>query len=109
MCEKLVKLVIVCVHRNAVVGGGIVEFLEEKLVLPVGIVEGGGKKQFQTIIKLLAITNAALISTVTSHLACHVHPLQILLPFRDDVNDPEESTGDIQGGIGSSDHFDAVD
>ena len=51
--KKLVKLVTVCVHRNAVVSGGIVEFLEEKLVLPMGIIEGAGKKHFQTIIKLI--------------------------------------------------------
>ena len=102
------KLVIVRVHRNAVVGGGIVEFREEKLVLPMGIIEGAGKKQFQTIIKLIAVADAALVGAVTGHLARHAHLWQIPPSFCNDVDDPQEGAGDIKGGIRPADDFDAV-
>ena len=106
--KQLVKLVIVRVHRNAVVGGGTVEFREEKLVLPMGIIEGAGKKQFQAIVKLFAVADAALVRAVTGRLACHAHIWQIPPPFCNDVDDPQEGAGDIQGRIRPSDDFDAV-
>ena len=102
------KLVIVRVHGNAVVGGGIVEFREEKLVLPMGIIERAGKKQLQTILELIAVADAALVRAVTGHAACHAHLLQIPPPLCDDVDDPQEGAGDIKGRIRPADDFDAV-
>src|ERR1700741_3730974 len=47
--KELVELVAIRVRRNAVARGGVVELPKEKLILPMGIVEGSGKQQLQAI------------------------------------------------------------
>ena len=59
--KKLMKLVTVYVEGNAVVGRGTVEFLEEKSVVSMGIIEGAGKKQLQTVLELIAVADTALV------------------------------------------------
>src|SRR5512143_3779211 len=52
--KELVKFVAIRIDRVAVVRGGVIEFLKEKRVLPMGIVEGTGKQQLQAILELIA-------------------------------------------------------
>jgi hypothetical protein len=68
-----VELINVCVHRNTVVVDGTVKFLEEKMIVPMGIIERARKKHLQAIIELLAVANAALVRAVTGDLARHGH------------------------------------
>src|ERR1700733_4063444 len=71
--EKLVQFLAVRVHRNTLIRGGGIKLLKEKLILPLGIVEGSGKKQFQAVAELVAIADAALVGLVAGYLARHNH------------------------------------
>jgi hypothetical protein len=50
--KELVKLITVCVEGNAVVGGGMVEFLKEKPVVSMGIIEGAGSSSCTPLLNL---------------------------------------------------------
>src|SRR5579862_2366879 len=71
--KELVQFFAVRFHRDAVVRGGVVEFLKEKLILPMGIVEGAGKKQLRAIFELVAVADATLVGLVAGYLAGHSH------------------------------------
>jgi hypothetical protein len=103
------KLVIVRVHGNAVVGGGTVEFLKEKPILTLGIIEGAGKKQFQAIVKLIAVAKASLVRAVACNITRRAYVWHVPPSFCNDVDEAQESTGDIKGRVWPSDDFDSVD
>ena len=47
--KQLVKLIVVGVYGDAIVGGGIVKFLEEKVMRSLRIIERAGKIRFPAV------------------------------------------------------------
>jgi hypothetical protein len=93
------RLIVVRVHGNAVVRGGAVERSKKQLILPLGTIQGSGKKQLQTVAKLIAIANVTLVCTIASHFTPHDHFLQVPPSFGNDINDPQKSAGKILGRV----------